>query len=94
MELTTEACAILTPVELRQLRRLAGWTLQLLSQNARIHIAQLSEYENGRNGLRPDQLQTCRGLLLEAAQKNAAKVAALVARENAAELAEVRRPVP
>jgi transcriptional regulator with XRE-family HTH domain len=67
MELYCEAVAILTPAELRTLRKLAGWTLDRLTQESKVSKTQLSQYENGRNGLRVDQLKTCERLLLRAA---------------------------
>ena len=53
MQLADEVVAVLTPNEMKTLRKkLAGWTLKTLSQQAKISITQLSQFENGVNGLR------------------------------------------
>jgi transcriptional regulator with XRE-family HTH domain len=52
---------------MREIRRLAGWTLKRLSASSRISITQLSQYECGKNGLRVDQVELCKRLLLRAA---------------------------
>jgi transcriptional regulator with XRE-family HTH domain len=59
MELTTDACAILTPAEMRSLRKLSGMTLDQLGEESRISKTQLSMYENARNGLFPEQVRRC-----------------------------------
>ncbi len=68
MELTADACAILTPAEMRALRRLSGMTLDQLGQESRVSKTQLSMYENGRNGLFPEQVRRCEEILLRAAR--------------------------
>jgi transcriptional regulator with XRE-family HTH domain len=84
MELTD---GMMTPIEMRELRRLAGWTLKKLSEEAKINIAQLSLFENDLAGLGGRQMATCRRLLLAAAAERAAEIATLFAREHALEMA-------
>ena len=69
MELTDTACAILTPAEMRGLRKLAGMTLRDVATRAGISITQLSQYENATNGLRDDQVKTCEHVLVRAASE-------------------------
>ncbi|MGA7770462.1 MAG: helix-turn-helix transcriptional regulator [Candidatus Sulfotelmatobacter sp.] len=69
MELLDEVVGVLAPTEMRVLRKeLAGLTLKRLSEQTKISTAQLSQFENGRNGLRRDQVETCERVLLEAAR--------------------------
>jgi transcriptional regulator with XRE-family HTH domain len=50
MELTQEATSVLTPVELRQIRKFwAVWSLERLSQESGVSKTQLSQYENAGN---------------------------------------------
>jgi transcriptional regulator with XRE-family HTH domain len=69
MELLEDAVQVLTPHEMKTLRRVSGWTLKTLSQRSGISVPQLSEYENGLNGLRRNQVETCERLLLDAARE-------------------------
>jgi transcriptional regulator with XRE-family HTH domain len=64
MMLTDEAVSILAPGEMREARRLAGWSLLTLARYSAISITQLSEYENCRNGLTVDQVVLCKEILL------------------------------
>jgi transcriptional regulator with XRE-family HTH domain len=81
MELADEVVAVLTPNELKTLRKQhAGWTLARLSEEAKISTAQLSQFENGRNGLRLDQILLCEKLLLRAAAEREQSIAALFSR--------------
>ncbi len=73
---------------MREMRKLAGWTLSTLSENAEISLSQLSLYEAGKNGLTVQQVTTCRRLLLAAAADLAARIAVLFARGHACEMAE------
>jgi hypothetical protein len=82
-----QAVGMMTPAEARELRRLAGWTLKRLSEEAKVNIAQLSLFENDLAGLGGRQMATCRRLLLAAAAERGAEIATLFARERAAELA-------
>jgi transcriptional regulator with XRE-family HTH domain len=91
MELTEGAVLVMSPVEMREIRKLAGWTLAALSEHAEISLSQLSLYESGKNGLTVQQVSTCRRLLLSAAAERAQRIAVLFAREHAADLAR-RRP--
>ncbi len=77
MELLEEVVRVLTPVELRNLRRLAGWTLRRLSKEAHISVTQISQFETGQNGLRLDQVKTCEKLLLRAAAERSQAISAL-----------------
>jgi hypothetical protein len=81
MQLADEVVAVLTPNEMKTLRKkLAGWTLKTLSQQAKISITQLCQFENGVNGLRLDQIQTCEKLLLRAAAEREQAISALFGR--------------
>jgi transcriptional regulator with XRE-family HTH domain len=81
MQLADEVVAVLTPNEMKTLRKkLAGWTLKTLSQQAKISITQLSQFENGVNGLRLDQVQTCEKLLLRAAAEREQAISMLFAK--------------
>lgn len=92
MQLLDEAAAILTPFELRQLRKLAGWTLKTLSEQARISTAQLSMYENEKNGLHPHQVKDCEVVLLRAAAEREQMISRLFEKREAA--AGVRQADP
>jgi transcriptional regulator with XRE-family HTH domain len=64
MNVTDEAVAILAPSEMREARRLSGWSLSKLARYSAISITQLSQYENRRNGLTVDQVLLCKEILL------------------------------
>ena len=83
MDLTLEAIGVLSPTELRNLRKLAGMTLRRLSQFSKISTAQLSSYETGSNGLLPEQLRTCEKILLAAARERSQALSKLLAPEMA-----------
>jgi transcriptional regulator with XRE-family HTH domain len=83
MKLMDEVTSILTPSEFRVLRKqMAGWTLEHLSKRSKISIAQLSEFENAKNGLRRDQVELCEKLLLRAAAEREQMISALFDRRN------------
>jgi transcriptional regulator with XRE-family HTH domain len=79
MELTTETCAILTPAEMRSLRKLSGMTLDQLGQESRVSKTQLSMFENGKNGLFPEQVLRCEEILLRAARERNQALSRLLA---------------
>jgi DNA-binding transcriptional regulator YiaG len=82
MLLTAEACLILSPNEMRKLRKhTLGMTLRQLTQLSGISVAQLSEYEHGSNGLRDDQLRTIERVLLDAARDRSHTLSRLLAAE-------------
>ena len=81
MNITAEAAATLSPDEMREARRLAGLNFETLSRFTDISKAQLSQYENARNGLREDQLQLCKQILLGAAVERAERIQTFIARE-------------
>jgi hypothetical protein len=83
MELADEVVAVLSPLEMKTLRkRHAGWTLKMLSEQAKVSIAQLSQFENGRNGLRLDQVRVCEKLLLRAAAEHEQMISMLFNKRN------------
>jgi transcriptional regulator with XRE-family HTH domain len=70
MELTQDATSVLTPFEMRQLRRFwAIWSLDRLAQVSGVSKTQLSQYENAKNGLTRSQVETCERLLLAAGRE-------------------------
>lgn len=70
MELTQDATSVLTPFEMRQLRKFwAVWSLDRLSQEAKISKTQLSQFENAKNGLTRSQVETCERLLVAAGRE-------------------------
>jgi predicted transcriptional regulator len=77
----TDAAAILSPDEMREARRLVGLSLATLSRYTDISTAQLCQYETATNGLRSDQLQRCREILLGAAVERAEAIQTLISRE-------------
>ena len=91
MELTIDAVSILSPTELRVLRKVhAGWTLRRLSAESKISVPQLSRYECAVNGLRCDQVALCQKLLLRAAAEKSQIIRTLIGKrgEGAAESME------
>ena len=86
MELTSEACGVLTPLEMKTLKKESGLTLRDLSQRARISSSQLSEYMNGRNGLTVAQTRACEKVLLDACRSRSQTLSKLLAPED--EMAE------
>jgi transcriptional regulator with XRE-family HTH domain len=87
VELNNDALVIMTPVEMRRLRKeLAGWTLDRLSEESKINKTQLSRFENARNGLTRSQVETCKGVLLRAAAERERQIAALFLREGLEEM--------
>ena len=89
MELTEEVVRVMSPLEMRSLRKNhAGWTLRRLSEEAKISVTQLSQYECTRNGLRRDQVETCEKLLLRAAAEREQAISALFNKRYGAESAE------
>jgi transcriptional regulator with XRE-family HTH domain len=90
MELTDEILKIMTPIEMRTIRKMAGMTLKVLSQRSKISITQLSQFENSSNGLRRDQVELCEKLLLRAAAEREQMISALFdRRDNASRMAAV-----
>jgi hypothetical protein len=86
VELTVDVISILSPNELRVLRKqMAGMTLKTLSELSKISITQLSQYENGTNGLRLDQIQVCEKLLLAAVRSRSQVISKLLAPETCEE---------
>jgi len=86
MELTEDACQVLTPCEMRNLRREgAGWTLDKLAAESGVSKTQLSQYENGKNGLTQAQVERIEGLLLGAARSRSQLISRLVASDDAVE---------
>jgi hypothetical protein len=81
MTITDEAVSILSPNEMRETRRLYGLNLATISRYTDNSTTQLSQYENARNGLRADQLQRCKEILLGAVAKRAERIQNLIARE-------------
>jgi predicted transcriptional regulator len=77
----TDAAAILSPDEMREARRLVGLSLATLSRYTDISKAQLCQYETATNGLRADQLQRCREILLGAAVERAEAIKTFITRE-------------
>ena len=87
MELNNDALVIMTPVEMRRLRKeLAGWTLDRLSEESKINKTQLSRFENARNGLTRSQVETCKEVLLRAAAERKRQIAAMFLREGLEEM--------
>jgi hypothetical protein len=83
MELTIDAVSILSPNEMRVLRKqMAGMTLRRLSAESKISIPQLSRYECATNGLTPQQLRTCEKVLLAAARERSQALSKLLAPED------------
>jgi hypothetical protein len=83
MELADEVIAVLSPLEMKTLRKKhAAWTLKMLSEQSKVSIAQLSQFENGRNGLRLDQVRVCEKLLLRAAAEHEQMISALFNKRN------------
>jgi hypothetical protein len=82
MLLTAEACLILSPLEMKKLRKdTLGMTFRRLSELSRVSVAQLNEYEHGCNGLRDDQLRTIKRILVDAARDRSQVLAKLLASE-------------
>jgi transcriptional regulator with XRE-family HTH domain len=81
MTITDEAVSILSPNEMRETRRLYGLNLATISRYTDNSTTQLSQYENARNGLRADQLQRCREILLGAAVERAEAIQTFIRRE-------------
>jgi transcriptional regulator with XRE-family HTH domain len=81
MNLTDEAVAILSPAEMRQLRRLSGWSLSTLARYSAISIAQLCQYERSQNGLSVQQVRSCKEILLGGVVERAELIHALIAKE-------------
>ena len=78
MELTVEVCAVLSPNEMRTLRKThAGMTLETLSRLSRVSIPQLSNFETGQNGLTLEQVKTCERILLRAAAEREQNISKL-----------------
>jgi transcriptional regulator with XRE-family HTH domain len=88
MELLDEVIRIMTPNEMKTIRRMAGWTLRRLSAEAKISVTQLSQFECGVNGLRRDQVAVCERLLLRAAAEREQAISALFNRRYAASAME------
>src|SRR5438045_3406123 len=84
MNITAEAVAILSPDEMREARQLAGLNLSTLARYANISISQLCEFENGLNGLRADQLQLCKEILLGAVVERAERIQIFIAEQQKA----------
>jgi hypothetical protein len=83
MELADEVIAVLSPLEMKTLRKKhAAWTLKMLSEQSKVSIAQLSQFENGRNGLRLDQVRVCEKLLLRAAAEHEQMISMLFNKRN------------
>jgi predicted transcriptional regulator len=73
--------AILSPDEMREARRLVGLSLATFSRYTDVSTAQLCQYETATNGLRADQLQRCREILLGAAVERAEAIQTFIRRE-------------
>jgi len=81
MQLLEEVVAIMTPLELHNLRKKFGVTLRALSQRTGVSTAQLCEFEHGDNGLRVAQIKACRDALVEIARERSQVLAKLLASE-------------
>ncbi|MFZ1141433.1 MAG: helix-turn-helix transcriptional regulator [Candidatus Sulfotelmatobacter sp.] len=81
MELLDEVVRVMSPHEMRVVRRLAGWTLRRLSVEAKISVTQLSQFENARNGLNRSQIETVEKILFEAARQRNQALSVLLSRE-------------
>jgi transcriptional regulator with XRE-family HTH domain len=91
MELTAAVVAVLSPVEMKTLRKThAGMTLETLSKQTGVSVPQLSRFENGVNGLRLDQVKAIERVLLRAAAEKSQTIQTLFGKrgEDAAEMAE------
>jgi transcriptional regulator with XRE-family HTH domain len=83
MELTHEATGVLTPFEMRQLRRFwAVWSLSRLAHESGVSKTQLSQYENAKNGLTRAQVETCERLLVAAGRERNQTIARLLPPED------------
>ena len=89
MELTNAVIAVLSPLEMKTLRKKhAGMTLETLFEQTGISVPQLSRFENGVNGLRLDQVKAAERVLLAAARERSQALSKLLAPEN--EMAEAK----
>ena len=75
---------VLTPEEMRELRMLLLWSFTDFSKRARVPRSTLCEYETKRGNLKPARQASCRKVLMQAMVAHSAKIAKLVAGEQAA----------
>jgi len=84
MQLTEAAVAILSPCEMKKLKKEFAITLRTLSLQTGISTAQLSEYMAGKNGLSETQVRRCEEVLLATAREKSQVIARLLGPEIAA----------
>ena len=86
MELTCEVCEVLAPLEMRKLRKGFGITLRAFSVGTGISMAQISEFECGKNGLSLQQVKRCEQFLLATAREKSQLISKLLSHETEAEI--------
>jgi hypothetical protein len=70
---------ILSPSEMHQMRHeILHWPYWRLSEEARVSVAQLCEYEKGIGRLREDQQRKCKAILLRGVRAHGSRITELV----------------
>jgi hypothetical protein len=84
MPIDVDGTAVLTPEDMRELRTILLWSFSDLSRRTRIPRSTLCEYETKCGNLKPDRLELCRGVLMQAMVAHGARIAKIVGGERAA----------